>query len=91
MNLAFLEYSHRISKRPHSCRNIPTVLELTPGFIDKKTTFMEIISSFWKSLQVLGIMADSTNSLNKVMDLLFSLNSRFSAYTGRFVEISTAF
>jgi hypothetical protein len=53
----------------------PTFLESTPGFIEKKITFMEIISSFWKSLQVLGVMAGSIDSHNKRITLLISLNS----------------
>jgi hypothetical protein len=55
----------------------PTFLEITPGFIEKKIIFMEIISSFPKSSQVFGIMAGSIDSLNKIMNLLFSLKSWF--------------
>jgi hypothetical protein len=67
----------------------PTFLEITPGFIEKKIAFMEIISYFWKSLQILGVMAGSIDSRNRVLNLLFSLNLVFSANVDRFVEIST--
>jgi hypothetical protein len=82
MNLIFLEYSLRISKRnPFSLKNPPFSKYSHPrnyhGFIEKEITFMEIISSFWKSLQTSGVMADSIDTLNKVNNLLFSLNSVF--------------
>jgi hypothetical protein len=55
---------------------------MMPGFIEKKITCMEIISSLWKSLQVLGIMAGSIDNLNKI-----TKNVVFSKYRA-FLQMS---